>query len=231
GLRRDRVDALLEAAARLGEVVVAPHRRDAVRQLELLVVFEEHEASHGDRRVAGEEQPDVDLSADERLHRERTAGVERLEVLEGDAVLALETERAELAVRALRRATEDELVPDRRKVGELRELELVRGRFGHDKTVLVDGGRVVENGDGPRRQGLLQCREGQLRIGRAGRRLIDEREERGEIVRLQVDLPALERGEDDLAGAEVELARDRVPVGLEDLAVELAERALLAAVR
>src|SRR5439155_779560 len=59
----------------------------------------------------------------------------------------------------------------------------------------------------------------------------DERQERREVVRLQVDLAALERGEHDLARAEVELARDGVPVGLEDLAVQLAKDELLAEVR
>ena len=52
-----------------------------------------------------------------------------------------------------------------------------------------------------------------------------------EVVGLHVDLAALQRGEHDLAVPEVELAGDRVSVGLEDLAIQLPEDELLAQVR
>src|SRR5439155_12238286 len=94
--------------------------------------------------------------------------------------------------------------------------------------------RVVEEGETLRIERFLETDLGRLRIGGRLRDLavlVDEREERREILRVDVDLPGLDRGLDDLAVPQVELARDLVAVRFEDLAVELAERDLLVEVR
>src|SRR6185503_16190644 len=96
--------------------------------------------------------------------------------------------------------------------------------------VLIDRRCVIQDGDSLGGQRALERRRGRLRVGRSGGGLVDEREERCEVVRLHVDLPTLEGGENDLAVAEVELARHGITVGLEDLAIQLPEDELFAEV-
>src|SRR4029077_7919013 len=225
------VDDRLEVARCLRQEVVPHDRRDVVGQLQLLVVIEQHEVVDRDGRVRREQQADVDLAALERRDRERSARVEGLEILEVDAVRALQSGRAERPGRALRRSAEDQLAPDRREVGQLRELVLVRGGLRDHEAVLVDGRRVVEDRQALGVELLLERGRGRLRVGRAGRVLVHEREERGQVVGLEVDLAAGEGREDDLPGPEVELPGDRVPVRLQHLGVQLTEDELLAEVR
>src|SRR5207237_6112969 len=125
----------------------------------VLVVLEEDEALRHDRRVTGEEEPDVDLLPVERGDGERAARVERLEVLELDAVGLFESRLAErsLSTRALRRSAEDELAlrTPAADVGELLQVVLGRGVLGDDEAVLVRRRGGVQYGQLLRRERRL----------------------------------------------------------------------------
>src|SRR5205814_609551 len=94
-LRADRVQQALERAVVLLQDRVTDDRRDVVGELQVLVVVEEDEVLRDDARVTREEEPDVDLLPVERSDGQRSARLERLEVLEGEAVCILQAERAE----------------------------------------------------------------------------------------------------------------------------------------
>src|SRR5260221_3698517 len=138
-LRADAVEQLLDRTVVLREEVVADDRRDVVGELQVLVVLEEDEALRDDGRVAREEQPEVDLLPVERRDRERTAGVERLEVLELDAVGALEADLAEVPRRAFGGAAQDQLALRAAggDVGELLQVVLGLRVLRDDEPVLV----------------------------------------------------------------------------------------------
>ena len=87
---------------------------EVVGELELLVVREEDEAVGCDRRVRREQEPDVDLAVLDGLDRDRAARVERLELLEREAVGLLQAHGAERALRALGRPAEHEGARERR---------------------------------------------------------------------------------------------------------------------
>ncbi len=94
---------------RLGQDLGADHRRDVVRELQMLVVLEQHEVVGRDVRVGREQLADVDLAGLDRGHGQRTTRVERLEVLEIDAVGLLQARDAERPVRTLGRAAEHQV--------------------------------------------------------------------------------------------------------------------------
>src|SRR5438876_5280285 len=91
-LRADGVQELLQRPVVLRDEVLPNDRRDVVGELQVLVVVEEDEVLRDDARIAGEEQPDVDLLALERRDGQRTPSIYRLEVLEREAVDVREAE-------------------------------------------------------------------------------------------------------------------------------------------
>ena len=72
-----------DARRRLGLV---DQRQHVLRRVEVLRVLQDDEAVGGDRGVGGEDVTGVDLAVLQGVDRQRAAGVERLEALEGDAV-------------------------------------------------------------------------------------------------------------------------------------------------
>src|SRR5207237_639815 len=190
----------------------------------------QHEALRHESRIARKEQPDVDLLAIERRDRERSTCVQRLEVFEGDAICVLEAELTERTLWALGRPAEDQSVADRRQVTQLLQILRAGGRLRHDEAVLVGRRGVVEDGETLWIECFLETDLGRLRIrGRLSDLpvLVDEGEERREVLGVDIDLAGLDRGLDELTVPEVEFPCDLVPVCLEYLAVELAERDLL----
>ena len=100
--------------------------------------------------------------------------------------------------------------------------------FVDDEPVLVRRRGEVEGDEALR---LERGVEGRGRGGRVGRRLagaaVHELERGRRVLGEHVDLAGLERGEHDLAVAELELALDRRPVPFEGLGEDLAEDLLL----
>src|SRR5205823_14658059 len=131
---------------------------------------------------------------------------------------------------ALGRPAEDQSVADRHQVTQLLQILRVGGRLRHDEAVLVGRRGVVEDGETFRIERFLETDLGRLRIrGRLSDLpvLVDEGEERREVLGVNIDLAGLDRGLDELTVPEVEFPCDLVPVRVEYLAVQLAERDLL----
>src|SRR6267143_2437805 len=233
-LRADRVQESLDRAVVLLKERVAHDRRDVVGELQVLVVIEEDEVLRDDAGVTREKQSNVDLLPFERGDRERAACVERLEVLERDAINVLQTERAERARRTLRRSAEHHRAGDRHKVAELLQILRAGGGLRHDEAVLVGGRSVVKDGEA---LGIKRLLETGLRLFRIRRWLgdlavlVDACQECREVPGVDVDLARLNGRLNDLAVPQVELSRDGVAVGFQALAVELTEGELLVEVR
>ena len=90
----------------------ADHGRDVLRVLEVLVVEERDEPVHFDARIRREHQADLHLVALERGDGLRPSGVQRLEVLEEDAVDVPKAWQAEGSKRTLGRRSDRQPVGD-----------------------------------------------------------------------------------------------------------------------
>ena len=98
--------AVVEAGEAVEHVAV-DERRDVLVRLEVPVVGQlDQVAATPERRVAAEEQGDVDRAVPQRLAGDGSAGVEPDELLEAQAVGPAETGEAERSRRALGRAAE-----------------------------------------------------------------------------------------------------------------------------
>src|SRR5256885_16747173 len=193
----------------------------------MLVVIEEHEPLRHDAGVAREDEANVDLLALESCDRERTADIEWLEVLEREPVDILEAERAEGPRWALRRPAQDHVLRVRRQITDLLQGFRARGVFGDYETVLVGRVRGIEDSELIGVESLLQpCRRFLLISRRLGDLavLVDEGEERCEVLGKNVDLPRFQGRVHDVARPQIELLRYLVAVRLEDLGIELAQR-------
>ena len=111
----------------------------------------------GEAAVAREQHADVDRAALDRLGGERSAGVEREELLEPQPVDVVEARQAEVAIGAFGRAAERHLAVRPAQVADRAQRELGRGGGdGHDEPVPALSGRGVEHVDA---LGLQQQRE------------------------------------------------------------------------
>src|ERR687892_2834341 len=98
--------------------LVSNDGRDVLGRLKATIVLEQYEFVLLDRGVGGEQERDVDRPGSERRHRERTARVERDESVELETVRALQPVETQRTFGALGRATEREVLVDRRQVAD-----------------------------------------------------------------------------------------------------------------
>ena len=111
--RRGRVDDIGDPGSPPIDQLGADQRRDVLGRLQPAIVGELDEVRVVEDRIGGEQQPDVDVALAQRLHRERPAGVEAEEAVEGQPVHVGEADEAQRTSRAFGRTTERE--PRRRR--------------------------------------------------------------------------------------------------------------------
>lgn len=215
----ERLVHLVEGGGEVRRRLVGPYDRDdVVGGLELLVVVEHDQALGRHHAVGAEDQPDADLPLLDRVEGQRAAGIERPEALEPRAVGLLQPWLAERPLRAFRRAAEHELALHvwLAEVGQPGQAVPVGGRPRDGERVLVGGRGVLVGDQLPPFQQRLESLERLVRVtgGGGGRLRVllagQERRERAEVIRHEVDLAVAERLEIQLAVAEVELGLDVV---------------------
>ena len=199
--------------------------RDVLRRLERTIVAEVDQPARSERRVAREEQADVDRPVVQRLHRERAPGVERDELLEVQAVDVLQPLEAQRAVLALGRPPERQPRRVRTEVAQRSHVQSVRDRRRDGERVRVLGGCSAQRRETARRQ-----RDGQAFMGGggvAGGRPTEEAKEAARVFGHQLHQSPLQGGDQQLARTHVELAIHLDPAALEDLRVDLGQHLAL----
>ena len=178
----------------------------------------------GDGRVRGEQQRDVDVAPPKGLERQRTSGVERHELPEGQAVDLGESLQAQRALTTLGRAAERELRRDVRQVADRAQRVAGRGGLAHHDGVGVLGRSGGERHGAAGGQCLDQCLVSDLdaRAGVAGSQG-QEGEGRPGIFGHHIDQAFGEGGHDELPGPRVRHEPHGVALGFQGLPVDLGE--------
>jgi hypothetical protein len=192
----------------------------------MLVVFEDHQAVGFDLALGRERDDDVDVAVLERLILQTV--VDPLDLFETEtAVALLQSGQTVGPGEELGDRTETELVRLRREIAQTAEREAPRDRLRRGERLRVVHRRGIE----PDQIVLLRVGvlHGQVRpFGIADRRQVQHGDQRrAGVLRIQVDLAALQGRHRDVGGAEVQLARDVQAGVLEALRVELAQDELL----
>ena len=216
--------------ARSGPVdrVAAHDRRDVLGRLQRAVVDQLDEVVGADGRVGAEEQRDVDDAGVERLVGQATAGVERHDLRELDAVHLAQAVEAERAGRALGRPTEGQLPRDGAEVTHPREPETLGDLAADDEGVgvLRRGGRE-RLGHGPP-QRVHQSGVGHRGIGLGMRAAhAQELHRRAGVLGHDVDESLAQGRGHQLARSEPECPPDPQAGALQGLGVDLSEEPTL----